>query len=499
MSNIIPYHSASFKKLLYFLFITFILTNNHPYCKGKEESMESNPVVIYLGALNDLMITNKKVPRGKAKINKNTLKILSAFLFHEKILWGQAKTENYGENHINDTDEIDDVEGINQDVEDILLTEEREMKIIHLLESLSSKNKKSKGKREKKYNIKKKDLYQGAKKKKLDRILDELKHRVNHCEESQDGALESLIENNYFSLFTQKVLFIQYYNAFLQREDSQILNGLMNIMESNYNNNKYLLLMKLLLITSYYEDLSREAYNNDIHNISYCQSLCNEILEEMTGNAHSTMLYDSEYNLFTQGNIHYIKRIKYNLEMIFFQKEVFKYKNMIKHGQIDTGLSLFRNVLIRIRGMLYKKYFNKFSPPEMGYWGKRMELMEPKYYVLFNPVDQNIINIDSPKDKIFRLKKTIYPFDMQISILPIVDMDQLVDREILMDHGIISGFQQINLEEGYGLLEKVSKIMAIIQKLKKDPFYKIYNSYCKDFYKITKIIGIKSMMNTTII
>jgi hypothetical protein len=426
------------------------------YNNGKERNNteEYNPVVKYLSVLNVLMGENKNFPKGNAVMNKATIKLISAFLFHERLRQ-------------------------NQDLEDELLVEERENRGDDIPTNVPLSN---------------------IQLKKINNVLSLLKNRVNDYQDPQDGVLESLIENNYFSIFTQKVLLLHYYTGFLQREEPQILNGLLNIMQTNYENNKYLLWMKLLLIISYYEEISQKAYNNDIQHISYCQSLCDEILGEIVGNPSGITLYNNDNKAFTKKNVKYIRKMKFNLEMIFFQKEIYKYKNMIKNGQIDTGISLFRNVLVRINSMLYKKYFNHFSPSVIAQWGKRMDLMEIEYCCLFNPLQQNIMSIDSEaKSKLHQLKVILSPLDAVISFMPIVDIQEIIDGEILISHGIVSGFKSINPQEKYDFLYRIVKIQQAINKMKKDKFYKLYIAYCKDFQKITGLLGIKNMMHTNII
>ena len=78
--------------------------------------------------------------------------------------------------------------------------------------------------------------------------------------ENPENAMEILINNYYFSIYTQKFFISSILLSFINKENPEKIHGLVNFFENNYPSNKKLLFLKVLALISYYESISPILY-----------------------------------------------------------------------------------------------------------------------------------------------------------------------------------------------------------------------------------------------
>ena len=306
-------------QLKYYLLLLFYFINNN---------YGNNPTLQYLAILRDLLSTNPINDQADSKdlilmghrvIQKNTLQILLDYIMYNNTY----KKDPTIKSLLGDLYELHNKEKIlNQNQLKALLKNKKVRKSFTLLQN---------------------QLY---------------------LHENPENILEIFLNNFFFSIYTQKFFIVYIIMAFINEEVPEKIYGLVNFFENNYPSSKHIAFLKLLVLITYYENLSPLLYQHDFMGFMTIFYLIKEIKEQ-----------DIKKNYWF-----ILDYIELNTKYIQYEKEIYKAKTLINNGQIGIGINLYKRQLEKYNELVNFP-LKDFSIKEFHYLTKSSNLLDPSLYL----------------------------------------------------------------------------------------------------------------------
>jgi hypothetical protein len=221
-----------------------------------------------------------------------------------------------------------------------------------------------------------------------------------------DINLEKIIGEYYFSIYTQKILILQFLVLFINNESPKTLHSMVNALEFNYPENYIIYWLYFLLIISYKESLSPLAYQSDFDTINEILFLIKKL--------------DQSSPFFLE-----LQSIKRAVQLIYCKKEIYKYITLLENGSMGVGFNGFKKYLKEYEKCLFKP-LHKYSIPSYVQNYKLRNYL--RQFQFFN-YKKEFLWAWELKTQGKKMQTINYGYPM----IPMAMKDQLINMEIITD------------------------------------------------------------------